>query len=349
MSEGERTSDVSQPPVTIKTRNIRSAKCEVLCCCCIAYTVVWKKRLQASSKKMKMNSPDDSSDNESSTSSSWLPLESNPAIFTSYARSTSHLSQSWEFVDVLGFGGDAKDDLLLLSPTESKISNNVAGAIFLFPTTDAIYADRGLQKSWLRKQNQLHHDVLSHNVFHLEQVKGFGNACGTIAATHVLLNSGLALPDIPDPFNERGKITSPLCTYKNTCIKITSNADQEHDTLRRQRGEMLVQTQELHNISDRSAQSTASQTPCPESGDTYLGHHYCAFIPVKINGKNHLVELDGTKIRPIDHGTIEGEIDNDDVNNNAFLRAVANVVKRKWMTLEPNRIDFSLMALVQKS
>ena len=285
-----------------------------------------------------------------SASSSWLPLESNPAIFTSYARSTSHLPQSWEFVDVLGFGGGAKDDLLLLSPTESNLSDNVAGAIFLFPTTDAIYADRGLQKSWLRKQNQRHHDVLSRYVFHLEQVKGFGNACGTIAATHVLLNSGLALPDIPDPFNESGAIISPLSIYKNTCIKIT-NTDQEHDSLRlrRQRGEMLVQTQELHNISDRSAQSTASQTQCPASGDTYLGHHYCAFIPVRIAGKNHVVELDGTKIRPIDHGTIEGNIDNDDFNNNAFLRAVANVVKRKWMALEPNRIDFSLMALVKKA
>ena len=113
---------------------------------------------------------------------------------------------------------------------------------------------------------------------------------------------------------------------------------------------MLVQTQELHNISDRSAQSTASQTQCPESGDTYLGHHYCAFVPVKIDEKNLVVELDGTKIRPIDHGTIERNIGtNDDVNNNAFLRAVADVVKRKWMALEPNRIDFGLMALVKKA
>ena len=290
--------------------------------------------------------------NECSTrnaSSSWLPLESNPAIFSSYARSTSHLPQNWEFVDVLGFGGGANDDLLLLSPTESNISNTVAGAIFLFPTSDAIYADRGVQKAWLRKHDQCHHDVLSRKVFHLEQVKGFGNACGTIAATHVLLNTGLGLPDIPDPFNDCGGIASPLSVYKNTCINVVSNNDdQEHDSLRRQRGEMLVQTQELHNISDRSAQSTVSQTQCPESGDTYLGHHYCAFVPVKIDGKNHVIELDGTKIRPIDHGTVDGNNDNNNNNNNAFLRAVANVVKQKWMALEPTRIDFSLMALVKK-
>eukprot|EP00986_Skeletonema_menzelii_P017844 scaffold22492_cov138-Skeletonema_menzelii.AAC.5 len=285
-----------------------------------------------------------------SASSSWLPLESNPAIFTSYARSTSHLPQTWEFVDVLGFGGGASDDLLLLSPTESNISNTVAGAIFLFPTTDAIYADRGVQKVWLRKHDQSHHNILSRHVFHVEQVKGFGNACGSIAATHILLNSGLALPNIPDPFNESGGIASPLSAYKNACINVSNN-DQDQDCLRRQRGEMLVKTQELHNISDRSAQSTASQTQCPESGDTYLGHHYCAFVPVKFDGKIYVVELDGTKIRPIDHGTVEeNNYDHDDDdNNNAFLRAVANVVKRKWMALEPNRIDFSLMALVKKA
>jgi len=282
------------------------------------------------------------------SSASWLPLESNPSIFSSYAENTSHLPQTWEFVDVLGFGGGAKDDLLLLSPTESNLSDTVAGAIFLFPTTDAIYTERGNQKTRLRKHNQRHHDVLSRNVFHLEQVKGFGNACGTIAATHVLLNSGLALPDIPDPFNDSsGEKASPLSAYKKSCINTPDSVDQDHDRLRRQRGEMLVHTQELHNISDSSAQNTASQTQCPQSGDTYLGHHYCAFVPVKIDGNIHVVELDGTKIRPIDHGMIDGNNDSDD--NNAFLRAVANVVKREWMALEPNRIDFSLMALVKKA
>ena len=286
--------------------------------------------------------------NNASTSTSWLPLESNPAIFTSHARSTSHLPQNWEFVDVIGFGG--RDDLLLLSPTENKLSGFVAGAIFLFPTTDAIYSDRGDQKARLRKQNQRHHDVLSRTVFHVEQVKGFGNACGTIAATHVLLNTGLSSPDIPDPFNQTtGRNTSPLSAYKNICTITSPNTDnQEHDSLRRQRGEMLVQVEELRNISDVAAQNTASQTQCPDSGDTYLGHHYCAFVPVKIDEKVHVVELDGTKICPIDHGPIvEGNINNN-YDNNAFLRAVANVVNRKWMALEPNRIDFSLMALVKK-
>lgn len=249
---------------------------------------------------------------------------------------------------MLGFGGGANDDLLLLSPTESKSSGIVAGAIFLFPTTDAIYAERGAQKTRLKNQNQRHHNFLSRNVFHLEQVKGFGNACGTIAATHLSINTGLALPDIPDPLNESESKASPLSSYKNNCRttpKTTDNQIVDHDSLRRQRGEMLVQTQEFHNMSDLSALSTSNQTQCPESGDTYLGHHYCAFVPVRIEEKIHVVELDGTKLRPIDHGSIEGINNNE---NNAFLRAVANVVKREWMSLEPTRIDFSLMALVKK-
>jgi len=245
---------------------------------------------------------------------------------------------------VLGFGGGANDGLLVLSPSESQLSPGiVAGAIFLFPTTDAIYADRGVQKARLRKQNQRHHNFLSRNVFHLEQVKGFGNACGTIAATHLLTNAGLAVPDIPDPFNESQTNASPLSAYKSNCKNTQNTVD--HDSLRRQRGEMLVRTQELQNISDLAAQNNISQTQCPESGDTYLGHHYCAFVPVKIEEQIHVVELDGTKLRPIDNGSIEGNNSNE---NNAFLRAVANVVKREWMSLEPNRIDFSLMALVKK-
>ena len=62
------------------------------------------------------------SSSTSNTTTSWLPLESNPTVFTSYARSTAHLPQSWEFVDVLGIGGDDNNDnLLLLSPSESAI------------------------------------------------------------------------------------------------------------------------------------------------------------------------------------------------------------------------------------
>ena len=279
-------------------------------------------------------------------------------MFTSYARSTAHLPQCWEFVDVLGIGAhDNNDNLLLLSPSESAIQSPIvcAGAILLFPTTEAIYNARSVQKARLRKEDQAyyHNNVMSQNVFHLEQVKSFGNACGTIAATHILLNAGLALESVPDPFNTncndgKGISPSPLSLYKNACKSNGADNQAEHDSLRRERGERLVQTQAVHSISDGAAQNRHSQTHCPESGDTYLGHHYCCFVPVTMdNGRVHVVELDGTKIRPVDHGPIV-ERSNSSSGSNAFLCTVASIVKRQWMDLEPNRIDFSLMALVKK-
>lgn len=297
-----------------------------------------------------------SSSSTSNITTSWLPLESNPTVFTSYARSTAHLPQCWEFVDVLGIGGDNNNDnLLLLSPSESVLQSPIvcAGAILLFPTTEAIYNARSVQKARLRKEDQAyrHNNVMSQNVFHLEQVKSFGNACGTIAATHVLLNTGLALESVPDPFNNNSndsKGESPLSLYKNACKSNGADNQAEHDSLRRERGERLVQTQAVHSISDCAAQNRHSQTQCPESGDTYLGHHYCCFVPVTMgDGRVHVVELDGTKIRPVDHGPIV-ERSNNSSGSNAFLCTVASIVKRQWMDLEPNRIDFSLMALVKK-
>jgi hypothetical protein len=272
-------------------------------------------------------------------------------VFTSYARSTAHLPQSWEFVDVLGIGGDNNNDnLLLLSPSESALQSPTvcAGAILLFPTTEAIYNARSVQKARLRKEDEAyyHNNVMSQNVFHLEQVKGFGNACGTIAATHLLLNTGLALESVPDPFS-KGISPSPLSLYKNACKSHGADNQAEHDSLRRERGERLVQTQAVHSISDGAAQNRHSQTQCPDSGDSYLGHHYCCFVPVTMDDGRVLVELDGTKIRPVDHGPIV-ERSNSSSGSNAFLCTVASIVKRQWMDLEPNRIDFSLMALVKK-
>ena len=109
-----------------------------------------------------------SSSSTSNTTTSWLPLESNPTVFTSYARSTAHLPQCWEFVDVLGIGGDDNNDnLLLLSPSESALQSPFvcAGAILLFPTTEAIYNARSVQKARLRKEDQAyyHNNVMSQN------------------------------------------------------------------------------------------------------------------------------------------------------------------------------------------
>lgn len=306
-------------------------------------------RLRSIHRHILSSEKDSPSESASAASTTWLPLESNPDIFNLYARQSAHL-QEWEFVDVLGF----EEELL----SSELVPRPVVGVILLFPCTDKIYDYRGQQKTRLVQtmQQEANDDGQSSDVstrdklFHIEQVKGFGNACGTIAATHALLNTGLATPEIPDPFaaGKGGKPMnkdSPLHAYKSRANSIL-NLDN-----RTERGKLLVQTPEVHAVSDDTALNIRyCQTQCPATGDTYLGHHYCSFVPVKNDvaegGNNiHVFEMDGTKVCPVDHGPISGDEKNGDDD---FLHKVAKIVRKEWMAIEPTRIDFSMMALVPK-
>ena len=150
------------------------------------------------------------------------------------------------------------------------------------------------------------------SALHIEQVKSFGNACGSIAAIHALSNADLSL-------------AGPLAQFKES-TSLLSTA--------RERGNVLVAS-DIHGLSDASATDSVAQTECPENGDSYLGHHYCCFVGLG----GHIVELDGTKILPVDHGPIPSDSD--------LLKETARVVREVFMSVEPERIDFSLMALAK--
>ena len=239
-------------------------------------------------------------------SSSWLPLESNPEIFSSFARRVANLSPKWSFTDVFGFD----DDTMRLIPRP------VAAVILLFPCTDSLYAARAVQKkSLLKAQARGNLTPAAKSALHIEQVASFGNACGSIAAIHALSNADLSLA------GER----SALAQFKEST---------SHLSTARERGNVLVAS-DIHGLSDESATDNVAQTECPENGDTYLGHHYCCFVGIG----GHIVELDGTKVVPVDHGPIPNDSD--------LLKETARVVREVFMSVEPDRIDFSLMALAK--
>ena len=54
-------------------------------------------------------------------------------------------------------------------------------------------------------------------------------------------------------------------------------------------------------------------------------------------GRVHVIELDGTKVHPVDHGEMG--------DSSSFLAAVAPVIRERYMRIEPGSIEFSLMAL----
>ena len=87
-----------------------------------------------------------------------------------------------------------------------------------------------------------------------------------------------------------------------------------------------------------AAEHVAAQTACPSREGPDLDHHYCAFVPVKVeSGAVHVVELDGTKVCPVDHGPVAG--------GETFLQGAAAVVQASFMSVEPGSMEFAMMAL----
>lgn len=74
------------------------------------------------------------------------------------------------------------------------------------------------------------------------------------------------------------------------------------------------------------------QTEAP-SADAEIDLHFSAFVAADVEGQQTLVELDGRRPKPVNHGPIEGDL----------LQSTANVVKH-YMSIS-NSLQFSLIAL----
>ena len=238
----------------------------------------------------------------------WLALESNPDIFNSFYAKIG-APKNWAWVDVLGL----EDELL------SMITDPVLAVILLFPCTRSMYAFRREEERRMKKEGSKA-DCTS--VYFVEQVEEFGNACGTIAAIHALANSR---HHVSDGFAKDGAVSQFLC----------SSADMDPC----ERGHRLVTTDSLKSESDASAANPAAQTECP-SRSAYLDHHFVAFTRMTHGGVDRVIELDGTKFAPIDHGR---------TNQLAFLKHVAQVVKENFVKYGEGSLNFSAMALTIES
>jgi len=78
-----------------------------------------------------------------------------------------------------------------------------------------------------------------------------------------------------------------------------------------ERGRALLSTSDLRNSSDESAGHESAQTALPDRHGPDLDHHFVTFSPISdgmgtIDDDEHMhvVELDGTKVKPVDHGSI---------------------------------------------
>ena len=316
------------------------------------------------------------------TSSPWLPLESNPEVFTAFARRIG-VPAPWSFYDVFGLD----PDLLALLPRPT------VALILLFPCSPAIYQQRHEEEIQTRAEAAAgslppEQSEAQSAAFHLEQHASFGNACGTIAAVHAITNSRDAMAqDAADAFKDRVrvKITASTATATSTSSSSTSSSSSSGGggggggtyvtgstyvssstiglTGRRDssanatgpqqaallppyeafaqkyatadaaaRGRALLTEAAFKYASDDAAVNIAAQTLCPDRDGPDLDHHFVAFVCVK----GRLLELDGTKWAPVDHGACTMD---------TLPETAAVAVRENYMDVEPGSIEFSLMAL----
>jgi ubiquitin carboxyl-terminal hydrolase L3 len=248
----------------------------------------------------------------------WLPLESNPEIFSTFGHQIG-MPQHWGFVDIYGLDSD----LLAMAG-----SGRVAAVILLFPCSGAIYAARRAEERVLRKGGCFSDSGPRPygDAFFLVQHAAFGNACGTIAAVHAISNARAAFGGFEGVSKSRNEATSPLASF----------CDDNADATPSERGHALLKAEALKGCSDGQARATAAQTTCPDRHGPDLDHHFVAFS--SLNGR--LVELDGTKLSAIDHGPAPED-------GQGFLQAAAATIQKCFMDIDPGNIEFSLMALCE--
>jgi len=260
----------------------------------------------------------------------WLPLESNPAVFTGFARKIG-VPAPWVFVDVLGL-----DEALL-----AMVPQPVAAVILLFPCSRRIYDYRRAEEAKTRAAYPSLPAPQSEALaatFHLQQHADFGNACGTIAAVHAISNSRWVLAA------DTGISASAVPEYAGAaavCVTQTSHPERPYEAFVRAtarldaaaRGRALLAEPNFKVASDAAAEDAVAQTACPARDGPDLDHHFVAFCLVD----GRVMEVDGTKWGPIDHGACS--------EPQHFLSAVARAVEEGFVAVEPDSIEFSLMAL----
>mmetsp|Transcript_9565 Transcript_9565/g.23187 ORF Transcript_9565/g.23187 Transcript_9565/m.23187 type:complete len:286 (-) Transcript_9565:227-1084(-) len=253
-----------------------------------------------------------------SSSSAWLPLESNPEILNDFAQRVG-LSSDFEFVDYYGPGSIDPD------------RHTAKAFLLLFPCTESIYEFRQKQADELGTEIG---DSRHSNLCFIRQLEGFGNACGTIGCLHACLNTDGAIVASANDSNGDcdGVVPVPLQSF----------LQQGRGKTPEERGELLLHSQAFKPVSDDAALSSDAQTICPPRDGAFLDHHFVAFCfsSSSSSSPGTIWELDGTKPCPVNHGESSAE---------NFEEDAWNVIQSDFMQVEPDSIEFSLIALVSSA
>mmetsp|Transcript_20411 Transcript_20411/g.36307 ORF Transcript_20411/g.36307 Transcript_20411/m.36307 type:complete len:739 (+) Transcript_20411:169-2385(+) len=220
----------------------------------------------------------------------WLPLESDPALVNRYMKSLGVDTEKWEWHDVFGFS--PQDTAHLPTPAIS--------LMLLFPISE--------QSEKARLEDQKESKQVD-GVYHVKQT--VGNACGTIAVLHSLLNNS-------DYVNlQDGKF---FAKFHEQTKNMTSS----------QRAKALEESKDL----EVSHEVIAKKGKTKANAREFANLHFISFV--KVN--DVLYELDGRKPHPKTHGP---------TSTPTFLEDALKVV-RKFMSYTPNDRRYSVIVLAPK-
>jgi len=225
----------------------------------------------------------------------WVPLESNPEVLNRFMRKLG-VPSDWELVDVYGLD----PELLAFLPSP------VVAMILLFPINEKYETYRKQEEEEVNLRGQ----EVSPKVYFMKQT--IGNACGTVALLHSILNNKDHIPF--DGSNGR----------LQKFLESTSNMKPDEIA------KFMETDPSIRSVHEETA--LEGQTEAPSSQERTNLH----FVSI-VHRDGSLYELDGRKPFPINHGSSCDE---------TFLNDAAVVCKR-FMERDPNELHFSMLALAK--
>jgi len=239
---------------------------------------------------MEGNNVDDKVDDDGADN--WLPLESNPEVINNFIRDLGFDISKYCFHEMLSVEPWAQE----------MIPQPVQAVVFLYPINDKQEDFANKEEQEIKTKGQ----TVSSNLFFMKQYAG--NACGTIAAFHSMINMA---QDTADLIQKDSFLDKFIIDTKG------------------------MNSQEKGKFFQNSKYLKTAHKEAVEDGDTSVEEsvntHFIAFV----EKEGSLYELDGRKEFAINHGPC----------TKAELLSKACGVIQKFMERDPEEIKFTLMAI----
>lgn len=233
------------------------------------------------------------SDASSRREKHWVPLESNPDLINKYLGQLG-LPPHWTVTEIFGL-----DESLL-----DMVPQPVRAVILVYPITANSEA---FNESEAQSVAQSQRSIDSDGVFYVKQT--VGNACGTIALIHSILNDAQLVQSLD-------------------ANSFLANFHRDGQTKTPEERAALLERDESLEVSHQAIANEATSDVQHTVNDNL---HFIALI----NHRGSLIELDGRKASPICHGNTSGET----------LLSDAAKVCQQFMDRDPGDIRFTMLAL----